>query len=71
MKAVLLHGYGGVDQLHYEEDAPDPVPGPGEVLVRVISTSVNPMDYKIRQGLMKDSMALQFPVISVAMWQGR
>jgi hypothetical protein len=25
MKAVLLHGYGGVDQLHYE-DAPEPVP---------------------------------------------
>jgi NADPH:quinone reductase-like Zn-dependent oxidoreductase len=62
MKAVLLHGYGGVDQLHYE-DAPEPVPGAGEVLVRVISTSVNPIDYKIRQGLMKDGMSLQFPVI--------
>jgi NADPH:quinone reductase-like Zn-dependent oxidoreductase len=62
MKAVLLHGYGGVDQLHYE-DVPDPVPGPGEVLVRMISTSVNPIDYKIRQGAMKDRMPLQFPVI--------
>jgi NADPH:quinone reductase-like Zn-dependent oxidoreductase len=62
MKAVLLHGYGGVDQLHYE-DVPEPVPGPGELLVRVISTSVNPIDYKIRQGLMKDRMPLRFPVI--------
>ena len=62
MKAVLLHGYGGVDQLHYE-DVPEPVPGPGEVRVRVIPTSVNPIDYKIRQGLMKESMSLQLPVI--------
>ena len=31
--------------------------------MRVLSTSVNPIDYKIRQGLMKDSISLQFPVI--------
>ena len=62
MKAVLLHGYGDVNQLRYE-DAPDPVAGPGEVLVRVISTSINPVDYKIREGEMKAIMPLKFPAI--------
>jgi len=33
---------------------PNPVPGPGEVLVRVAATSVNPIDYKRRAGLTKD-----------------
>jgi NADPH:quinone reductase-like Zn-dependent oxidoreductase len=62
MKAVLLHAYGGVDQLRYE-DVAMPEPGPGEVLVRVISTSVNPIDYKLRSGALKDRMPLQFPDI--------
>lgn len=62
MKAVLMHGYGGVDQLRYEE-APAPVPGPNEVLVRLAASSVNPIDWKIRRGDMRANMALQFPVI--------
>lgn len=62
MKAVRLHGYGGADQLRYEE-VPTPNPGAGEVLVRVIATSVNPIDWKIRRGDLKGVMPLQFPVI--------
>ncbi len=62
MKAVQLHGYGDPSQLRYEETA-TPEPGEGEVLVRVIATSVNPIDYKIREGVMKQRMPLQFPVI--------
>jgi NADPH:quinone reductase-like Zn-dependent oxidoreductase len=62
MKAVQLHEYGDVDQLHYEETR-DPKPGPGEVLVKVVSTSVNPIDYKLRSGAMKERMKLQFPAI--------
>jgi NADPH:quinone reductase-like Zn-dependent oxidoreductase len=62
MKAVLLHEYGGADQLRYE-DAPTPEPGPGEVLVRVISTSVNPIDYKLRSGMLKERMPLDLPAI--------
>jgi NADPH:quinone reductase-like Zn-dependent oxidoreductase len=62
MKAVLLHGYGGIDQLRYE-DAPDPKPGPDEVLVKVAATSVNPIDWKVRRGDLKGVMPLQFPVI--------
>jgi NADPH:quinone reductase-like Zn-dependent oxidoreductase len=61
MKAIQMHGYGGVDQLRYE-DVPAPTAGPGEVLVRVAATSVNPIDWKIRRGNLK-GMTLQFPVI--------
>jgi NADPH:quinone reductase-like Zn-dependent oxidoreductase len=39
MKAVRIHGRGGPDHLVYE-DAPQPHPGPGEVLVRVYATGV-------------------------------
>lgn len=43
------------------EDYPDPVPGRGEMLVRVAAASVNPIDYKRRAGLTKDFYPLQFP----------
>lgn len=62
MKAVLLRGYGGVSQLHYE-DVEQPVPGEGEVLVKVEGTSVNPIDFKVRNGSMKQFMPLEFPYI--------
>ncbi|WP_031496524.1 NADP-dependent oxidoreductase [Bryobacter aggregatus] len=62
MKAAQIHQYGGPEVLQYE-DAPDPKPGPKEVLVRVISTSVNPIDYKLRSGALKALMPLKFPAI--------
>ena len=60
MKAVVVHQYGGPEVLKFE-DYPDPVPGPGEVLVCVAATSVNPIDYKRRAGLTKDFYPLTFP----------
>jgi NADPH:quinone reductase-like Zn-dependent oxidoreductase len=60
MKAIVLHEYGGPEVLKYEE-YPDPVPGPGEVLVRVAAASVNPVDYKRRAGLTKDYYPMHFP----------
>ena len=51
MKAVRIHGYGGIDALNYE-DAPRPTPGPGEVLIRVHATTVNPFDCAARAGYM-------------------
>ncbi len=60
MKAIVVHEYGGPEVLKFEE-YPDPVPGPGEVLVRVAAASVNPIDYKRRAGLTKDFYPLQFP----------
>jgi NADPH:quinone reductase-like Zn-dependent oxidoreductase len=60
MKAIVVHEYGGPEVLKFEE-YPDPVPGPGEVLVRVAATSVNPIDYKRRAGLTKDFYPITFP----------
>ncbi len=62
MKAVVLRAYGDTDQLHYEE-VPTPEPKAGEVLVKVRSTSVNPIDYKLRSGVMKDMWPLELPAI--------
>ena len=45
MKAVRIHNYGGADALIYE-DAPRPTPGAGQVLIRVLATSVNPVDMR-------------------------
>ena len=60
MKAIVVHQYGGPEVLNFEE-YPDPAPGPGEVLVRVAATSVNPIDYKRRTGLTKDWSPIKFP----------
>jgi NADPH:quinone reductase-like Zn-dependent oxidoreductase len=62
MKAVLARGYGDVNQLFYG-DTPDLKPGPGEVLVRMAATSINPIDWKLRRGDLKALMPLQFPAI--------
>ena len=60
MKAVVVHQYGGPEVLKFE-DYPDPVPGTGEVLVRVAASSVNPIDYKRRAGLTQDFYPMTFP----------
>jgi NADPH:quinone reductase-like Zn-dependent oxidoreductase len=60
MKAIVVHQYGGPEVLKFEE-YPDPVPGAGEVLVRVAATSVNPIDYKRRAGFTKDFYPINFP----------
>ena len=60
MKAIVVYQYGGPEVLKFE-DYPDPVPGPGEVLLQVAASSVNPIDYKRRAGLTKDFYAIKFP----------
>jgi NADPH:quinone reductase-like Zn-dependent oxidoreductase len=60
MKAIVVHQYGGPEVLKFE-DFPDPIPGPGEVLVRVAAVSVNPIDYKRRAGLTKAFYPMTFP----------
>jgi NADPH:quinone reductase-like Zn-dependent oxidoreductase len=49
MKAVVLSAHGGPEMLRLGE-APDPVAGPGEVVVDVHAASVNAADYKVRLG---------------------
>jgi len=62
MKAVRIHDYGGPDVLSYE-DAPRPTAGPGEVLIRVYATSVNPFDCAARAGYMHSYFNYAFPLI--------
>jgi putative PIG3 family NAD(P)H quinone oxidoreductase len=49
MRAVVLRGHGGPEVLRFE-DVPDPVPGPDEVLVRIVATALNRADILQRMG---------------------
>jgi len=60
MKAIRINQYGGPDVLAVE-DAPRPVPASDEILIRVIATSINPIDCKIRAGRMTKSHPLALP----------
>ena len=52
MKAVRFHAHGGADVLRYE-DAPDPLPGADEVLVRVRACALNHLDVWNRRGVVR------------------
>ncbi len=60
MRALRIHAYGGPEVMRLEEAA-TPVPGPGQVLVRVRAASVNPIDWKMRSGLMEKVFPVSFP----------
>jgi NADPH:quinone reductase-like Zn-dependent oxidoreductase len=62
MKAIRIHNYGGPEVLEYE-DAPRPEPQADEVLIRVHAAGVNPFDWKIRAGHLKDIFPVSFPLI--------
>jgi NADPH2:quinone reductase len=57
MRAVWYERNGAADVLHIGE-MPDPMPGPGEVRVRIITSGINPSDWKRRQGLTRH---MEFP----------
>lgn len=61
MKAVRIHDYGNVDVLAYEE-APMPTISPTDVLVRVVAASVNPVDWKIREGYLRQMIPYPLPL---------
>jgi NADPH:quinone reductase-like Zn-dependent oxidoreductase len=61
MKAVLLTGHGGPEMLRYGE-APDPVAGPGEIVVDIHAASINGADPKVRRGNGRYQLT-QFPYI--------
>jgi len=60
MRAVRIHGYGGPEVMRLD-DVPVPQPGAGQVLVRVRAASVNPIDWKMRRGLLAGIFPLTFP----------
>lgn len=60
MKAAYLTGHGGPEKFVYG-DMPDPVAGPGEVVVDIHAASVNAADWKVRQGSYNST--LKFPYI--------
>jgi NADPH:quinone reductase-like Zn-dependent oxidoreductase len=60
--AITFSRYGDPDVLALTEvEAPEP--GPGQVRIRVRAVSVNPIDVKIRSGIMDGIMPIQFPVL--------
>src|SRR5580700_3085721 len=61
MKAVVIHSFGGPETLSYE-DVPMPQIGPDGVLIKVHAASVNPVDWKIREGHYK-AVKVDFPLI--------
>lgn len=63
MKAVLCEQYGGPEVLEIVDDLPVPQVGPNGVLVQVYATSVNPVDWKFRKGLMEAIRPVRFPAI--------
>lgn len=62
MRAVYYERFGGADVLTVG-DLPDPEPGPGEVLIALQATSVNPIDWKIREGLFECVFDHRFPIV--------
>lgn len=60
MRAARLHDYGGPDRFRVDTIA-EPMPGPGEIRVRVVAAAVNPVDVKARRGDLRAWMPLAFP----------
>src|SRR5271168_5238078 len=58
--AVRFDEYGDVDVLHVV-DVPRPVPGPGQVLVKVMAAGINPGEASIRKGLLHAMWPATFP----------
>lgn len=61
MKVVRIHEYGNTDVLAYE-DAPLPSITSNDVLVRVVAASVNPVDWKIREGYLRQMISHPLPL---------
>lgn len=62
MRAVVIHQFGDSNQLQLTE-VEKPTAGEGEVLVKIKAIGVNPVDWKIRNGKLKDRLPHQFPLI--------
>jgi NADPH:quinone reductase-like Zn-dependent oxidoreductase/acetyl esterase/lipase len=59
-EAARIRAYGGTDAVQFEETTVA-VAGPKQVVVRVAAAGINGLDWKIRDGLLKDAFPLAFP----------
>lgn len=62
MRAMVIDDFGGPDKLHLG-DLPIPDAGPGEVRVRIAYCSVNPADWKTREGMLSKYISYSFPFV--------
>jgi NADPH:quinone reductase-like Zn-dependent oxidoreductase len=63
MKAVVLHEYGGPENLKFENNVAAPQVSGNTVLIAAAAASVNPIDWKLRSGAMQKMRPLTFPAI--------
>jgi NADPH:quinone reductase-like Zn-dependent oxidoreductase len=63
MKAAIINSFGGSNVFKVENNFPIPEPKKNQVLVRVMETSVNPLDWKTRNGELKSVLGSKFPMI--------
>jgi NADPH:quinone reductase-like Zn-dependent oxidoreductase len=61
-RAVLIRGYGGAAAAEVAQIA-RPTPAQGQVLVRVRAAGVNGIDWKVREGYVRDAFPLQLPAV--------
>lgn len=62
MKAVVINEYGDRSKLTMT-DLDKPKPGKGQVLIEMKATSINPIDWKVREGYLKDQLSFEFPAV--------
>src|SRR5581483_7199144 len=63
MRAVVLHEYGGPEELKLEDHVPEPQTSGSTVLIAAAAASVNPIDWKVRSGTRQKDVPLSFPAI--------
>jgi NADPH:quinone reductase-like Zn-dependent oxidoreductase len=61
MKALQMSEYGAVDVLSLNDNAPKTVPGKDQMLIEVHAASINPIDWKVRTGYLKDAVPFTMP----------
>lgn len=63
MKAAQINRYGGVEVFEINTDVPKPTPEKDQILAEIYAASINPFDWKVREGYMKNMIPLAFPAI--------
>ncbi|MGW2523470.1 NADP-dependent oxidoreductase [Streptomyces sp. NPDC001617] len=65
MKAIVFNEYGGSEVLRVAETE-EPHAGPGQIRLKVVTASVNPLDSRVRRGWLQDMFPLSFPAVAGA-----